>query len=69
MNRIILILKGILLYSTAIVTFFMVAAIDSLAPKDLAFAVISSICLIIGSAVCINYKEFKELTFYDYLVK
>lgn len=69
MNRIILILKGTLLYSTAIVTFFMVVTIDSLAPTDLAFAVISSICLIIGSVVCINYNEFKTLTFYKYLVK
>ena len=68
MNKFKLILKGILLWTTAFVTILFVAGIDSIYDNGYFFqALIAVVVMIFCCHKLISEEEFKKVTFYNLL--
>lgn len=68
MNRFKLILKGILLWTTAFVTMFFIAGIDSIYDNGYFFqTLIAVIVMVFCCHKLISEEEFKKVTFYNLL--
>lgn len=68
MNRFNLILKGILLWTTAFVTIFFIAGIDSIYDNGYFFqTLIAVVVMIFCCHKLISEEEFKKVTFYNLL--
>ena len=68
MNRFKLILKGIMLWTTAFVTVLFIAGIDSIYDNGYFFQILIAIVVMIFCCCkLISEEEFKKITFYNIL--